>query len=211
MSTSTPNVSNPRNPRPENPRQYWRTLSWVTDNIAISGDLPTNPFDALEQLAYWEGNGITHEIDVRIESNDEAFVTANSSIVYANFGVDDDGSPRDESWFDAVVAYVHYESAMNPDAKFVVHCHLGVNRAPSVVFAILLSLGWEPVPALRRIRQVRPIAGIIYAGFAAAWHLVRQGVDEAGINEVLGEMNDWFARNPLDLGWVIQTLHRRHA
>ena len=211
MSTSTPNVSNPRNPRPDNPRQYWRTLSWVTENIAISGDLPTDSFAALEQLAYWEGNGITHEIDVRGEANDGDFVAANSSIKYANFGVDDDGTARDDEWFDDVVAYVHYESAMNPDAKFVVHCHLGVNRAPSIVFAILLTLGWAPLDALRRIRDARPIAGIIYASFGAVWHMVRQGADEEEIVDTLAQMDAWFRRNPLDLGWVIQTLHRRHA
>ena len=186
-------------------------MSWITENIAISGDLPTNQFDALEQLAYWEGNGITHEIDVRFEANDEQFVTANSSIVYANFGVDDDGGPRDDAWFDSVVAYVHYVSAMDPEAKFVVHCHLGVNRAPSIVFAILLSMGWDPVDALDRIRSVRPIAGIIYAGFATVWHYIRQGHGKQEIDENLSRVNDWFSENPLDLGWVIQNLHRRLA
>ena len=75
MNTTYPTVNRPV--RPGNPRNYWRALCWVTPRIALCGDLPTDRTEALAQLAQWEANGITHEVDVRIEANDAAFVEAN--------------------------------------------------------------------------------------------------------------------------------------
>lgn len=197
--------------RPDNPVQYWRTACWVTDRIALCGDLPTNKSDALAQLARWESEGITHEIDLRVEANDGDFVTANSSITYIHHGVDDNGGRRDDAWFDVVVGDILEILGSDPGARIVVHCHLGVNRAPSIVFAALLALGWEPLPALRRIRDVRPIAGIIYAVDAVVWHGVTNGLDHEEIATNASRVRRWFARNDLDLSWVIRTLHRRHA
>ena len=79
------------------------------------------------------------------------------------------------------------------------------------MFATLLALGWEPLPALRRIRDVRPIAGIIYAVDAVIWHGISVGLDHEEIATNVSRVNSWFRRNELDLSWVIGTLHRRHA
>ena len=204
-------TSIPRPVRPDDPVRYWRTLCWVTDRIALSGDLPMDASGAAAQLAYWEENGITHEIDLRVEANDGDFVTANSSITYLHHGVDDNGGRRDDEWFDAAVGDILSILGSDPDARIVVHCHLGVNRAPSIVFAALLALGWEPLPALRRIRDVRPIAGIIYAVDAVIWHGISVGLDHEEIATNVSRVNGWFRRNELDLSWVIRTLHRRHA
>ena len=46
---------------------------------------------------------------------------------------------------------------------------MGVNRGPSMAYAILLALGWDAVEALNAIRATRPIAGVIYAGNALSW------------------------------------------
>ncbi|NBQ99436.1 MAG: hypothetical protein EBT97_03105 [Actinobacteria bacterium] len=209
MNTTYPTVNRPV--RPENPRNYWRALCWVTPRIALCGDLPTDRTEALAQLAHWEANGITHEIDVRVEANDAAFVEANSAITYIWHGVDDDGGRRDDTWFDAVVGEITAILTRDPEARIVVHCHLGVNRAPSIVYAALLALGWDDLDALRRIRDERPIAGIIYATDAVRWHGRRNGHDAAEIARRLGEVRAWFERNRLDLGWVIRNIHRRMA
>ena len=208
MSTS---LSAPRPVRPDNPHRYWRTLCWVTENIALCGDLPSNTADALAQLAHWESAGITHEIDLRVEAHDGDFVAANSAITYIHRGVDDNGGRREDSWFDETVGDIMRILGTDPDARIVIHCHLGVNRAPSIVFAALLELGWEPLPALRRIRDVRPIAGIIYATDAVVWHGVRSGLDHEEIATNVTRVRRWFERNNLDLSWVIRSLHRRHA
>jgi hypothetical protein len=197
--------------RPEDPRGYWRSLCWVTPRIAICGDLPTDRAAAREQLRNWEDNGITHEIDVRIEANDSEFVSANSSIEYVWCGVDDDGGRRDDSWFDEVTGTITGILEEDPEAKVVVHCHLGVNRAPSIVFATLLAMGWDDLDALRRIRDERPIAGIIYAADAVAWHGRRIGAPAAEVVRRTVAVHAWFERNRLDLGWVIRNIHRRMA
>lgn len=204
-------LSIPRPVRPDNPHRYWRTLCWVTENIALSGDLPAGTADALAQLEYWEAEGITHEIDLRVEAHDGDFVTANSNITYIHRGVDDNGGRRDDAWFDETVGDIVGILAADPCARIVVHCHLGVNRAPSMVFASLLEMGWEPLPALRRIREVRPIAGIIYATDAVVWHGVRSGLDHEEIAANVERVRRWFSRNNLDLSWIIRSLHRRHA
>lgn len=209
MTLTSPTIERPV--RPENPRTYWRSLCWVTPRIAICGDLPTDRAAALEQLRGWEENGITHEIDVRIEANDADFVTANSSITYVWHGVDDDGGRRDDAWFDEVTTVITGILAADPGAKVVVHCHLGVNRAPSIVFATLLAMGWDDLDALRRIRDERPIAGIIYAADAVAWHGRRNGHTPQVVAQRRAAVHAWFDRNRLDLGWVIRNIHRRVA
>jgi len=209
MTLTSPSIQRPV--RPDNPRRYWRSLCWVTPRIAICGDLPTDRDEAREQLRDWEENGITHEIDVRIEANDAGFVAANSAITYVWHGVDDDGGRRDDSWFDEVTGIITGILASDPEAKVVVHCHLGLNRAPSIVFATLLAMGWDDLDALRRIRDERPIAGIIYAPDAVAWHGRRNGHSAEAISRRRASVNAWFDRNRLDLGWVIRNIHRRMA
>jgi hypothetical protein len=209
MTLTSPSIQRPV--RPENPRRYWRSLCWVTPRIAICGDLSTDRDEAREQLRHWEENGITHEIDVRIEANDAGFVAANSGIEYVWHGVDDDGGRRDDTWFDEVTGIITGILASDPEAKVVVHCHLGVNRAPSIVFATLLAMGWDDLDALRRIRDERPIAGIIYAPDAVAWHGRRNGDSAEDVSRRRASVNAWFDRNRLDLGWVIRNIHRRMA
>ncbi len=52
----------------------------------------------------------------------------------------------------------------------LVHCHMGINRGPSMAYACLLVLGWDPIEAMTAIRTARPIAAIGYAEDALDWH-----------------------------------------
>ena len=49
------------------------------------------------------------------------------------------------------------------------HCHSGINRGPSAAFAVLLSIGWDPVEAIELIRTQHPIATVSYAENALDW------------------------------------------
>ena len=40
---------------------------------------------------------------------------------------------------------------------------MGINRGPSLGFAILLHWGWDPNEAITAIRDARPIANVWYA------------------------------------------------
>lgn len=66
---------------------------------------------------------------------------------------------REKTFFDAWSAW---RGRYRGD-KVLFHCYMGVNRAPSVVFFILLCSGWTPEDAWDKIRKARPIAGIWYA------------------------------------------------
>jgi hypothetical protein len=168
---------------------------------------------ALEQLPRWEEAGVTDVFDMRGECDDTEFIHANSTIRSHWFGVDDNGGKRDDAWFESVrdMAY-EVLNDFSRDRKILVHCHMGVNRGPSALFAIMLATGWESLEALRAIRDVRPIAGIIYAPDAISWWAREELLcDKDQVAEQVQEVRAWLDRNPLDLGYVIRSIGNRLA
>ena len=146
--------------------QWHRQLCPVTDGIIISGDLSEDPGQAVRQLHGWQQAGITHVLDTRVEWSDEEFVAEHApDIVYRQIGTDDDGNTQPDEWFEAGLAF-STDALSDPDAVLLVHCHMGINRGPSMAYRILLESGWEPIEALDAIRDARPIADIGYAGDA---------------------------------------------
>ena len=191
----------------------WRQICWVSRSLAVSGDLSYNREAARIQLSEWEAAGITDVFDMRGEADDTQFIHENSSITSHWFGVDDNGGKRDDAWFESVrdMAY-EVLNDFSRDRKILVHCHMGVNRGPSALFAIMLATGWESLEALRAIRDVRPIAGIIYAPDAISWWArVELQHDEDDVEEKVQEVRAWLDRNPLDLGYVIRSIGNRLA
>jgi hypothetical protein len=191
----------------------WRQICWVSRSLAVSGDLSYNREAARIQLSEWEAAGITDVFDMRGEADDTQFIHENSSITSHWFGVDDNGGKRDDAWFESVrdMAY-EVLNDFSRDRKILVHCHMGVNRGPSALFAIMLATGWESLEALRAIRDVRPIAGIIYAPDAISWWArVELQHDEDDVAEKVQEVRAWLDRNPLDLVYVIRSIGNRLA
>ena len=143
--------------------QWHRQLCPLTDGIIISGDLSEDPDQAIQQLKRWEQAGITHILDTRSEWSDEDLVAEYApDIVYAWIGTDDDGGKQPDEWFDAGLVFIS-DALSDSDAILLVHCHMGINRGPSMAYRILLDSGWEPIEALDAIRDARPIADIGYA------------------------------------------------
>ena len=211
MSTQSSSLKRPV--RPESPHLMWRQICWVSRSLAVSGDLSYNREAARIQLSEWEAAGITEVFDMRGEADDTQFIHENSSITSHWFGVDDNGGKRDDAWFESVrdMAY-EVLNDFSRDRKILVHCHMGVNRGPSALFAIMLATGWESLEALRAIRDVRPIAGIIYAPDAISWWArVELQHDEDDVAEKVQEVRAWLDRNPLDLGYVIRSIGNRLA
>ena len=211
MSTQSSSLKRPV--RPESPHLMWRQICWVSRSLAVSGDLSYNREAARIQLSEWEAAGITDVFDMRGEADDTQFIHENSSITSHWFGVDDNGGKRDDAWFESVrdMAYEDLND-FSRDRKILVHCHMGVNRGPSALFAIMLATGWESLEALRAIRDVRPIAGIIYAPDAISWWArVELQHDEDDVAQKVQEVRAWLDRNPLDLGYVIRSIGNRLA
>lgn len=194
--------------RPVDPVAWWRTICHVTPQLAMSGGLSHDDDEAIIQLREWEEAGITDYIAVHEECDDAEFIGKNSTIRFHYLGVDDCGGKRDPRWFDQLVT-IALTVLADPDRCLMVTCWMGCNRGPSATFAILLALGWRPLPALRAIRSVRPIAGTIYAADAAEWWVTRAGGDDVEVRRVRDEVDRWFDRHPLDLHYVIGKIGSR--
>ena len=146
---------------------HWhRRLCPLTEQIVISGDLHENPERAVEQLHGWKEAGISHILDTRIEWSDAELVAENApEMVYGWIGSDDAGLPQSDEWFDEGVAFA-LRALGDPGSIVLIHCHMGINRGPSMAYRVLLEYGWDAIEALDAIREARPIADIAYASDA---------------------------------------------
>ena len=183
-------------------------ISRVTDRIWTGGDLPSHLGDAamLVDLADYQRVGITHILDNRIECSDEAFVEAHAPrMTYWWNGQDDAGQAMPDNWFYDGVDFA-LESLKDHDAQVLVHCHMGINRGPSMAFAVLLATGMGPVEALDAIRNARPIAAISYAHDALDWWHRMTGTPASVAKRERAEVAAWHRRNPIDVVRIIRTI-----
>ena len=190
---------------------WWRRPGEVTAGLWVSGDLPMAADAAEAHLADWVAVGVTDILDVREEWSDEDLVAELApEIAYHHLGVDDDGSERDLGWFDAGVAIAR-EALGQTSPGMMVHCHMGINRGPSMAYAILLDQGWDAVEALDAIRTARPIAAIAYAEDALVWHHARRRSDTDELVEDLARVDGWHAVNGIDVVTVIRRIRVAEA
>lgn len=224
MAEMTPNATHPTNTnstkkttarrtqRTLDPAQMWRSICWVTEQIALSGDLETQrPAQGLAQLRAWVDAGITDIIDVRGEHSDARFVALHAPHVrYHWFGTHDAGGAQPDRWFDLGVAAAQ-SALVDPKRKVMVHCHMGVNRGPSMGLAILVSQGVDPLDGLQAIREARPIAGILYAEDAVDWWHRTQGTPETFAYGERRKVRRWLQSNPVDVSWVISRIRLAEA
>ena len=187
---------------------WHRRLCPVTDWLVLSGDLHHDPVRAERQVAGWAVAGITHVIDVREEWSDEALVADLApQITYHHLGTHDAGHRQADEWFDAGLAASRAARA-DGACRLLVHCHMGVNRGPSMGFRLLLDEGWEPVAALEVIRVARPIAAVLYADDALRHHLGRIGAETTEGASHLADVAGWLDDHPIDVEGIIRRIHR---
>jgi hypothetical protein len=191
------------------PATWWRRLCEVTDRLFVSGDLPYQPMDPegfQRVLDEWLDAGITHIVDLRGEANDAVNVARVAPHVsYTWLGTHDAGGDQEFSWYDRGVEAIT-EALDDPDARVVVHCHMGVNRAPSMAYAALLQLGHDIEEGLDAIRDARPIAKILYADSATRWFAKRSGWDESLRRDAEVRVWSWHRDNQVDVGWIISRI-----
>ena len=176
-------------------------LHFVTPRLAVGGDL--DAYDdtlASEQLDDIVRLGITHVLDVRLEWSDEQAVAEHASHVqYLHHGMDDAGQQVPHEWFEEAVSWVEAAYEQDPDAIVLTHCHMGINRGPSLGFAVLLSQGWDPVEAIAAIRAARPQANVWYAADALDWWHARSGTDPETAEQQRKALKEWRDAHPLDV------------
>lgn len=198
-----------RTDQPLSPADWWRRLCRIKGTrIFVSGDLPAGTADFERQLDHWRAAGITHIIDAREEWSDEKRVAElYPDMTYCWVGTHDDGSGQPDEWFRAGVDAA-LEALGDPAARIVIHCHMGVNRGPSMAFAVLLAMGWNPVAAAAAIREARPIAAILYAASAIDWFHRQGEVSASEAAQQRAELSEWFEQNDIDVAWVINRIRR---
>lgn len=182
-------------------------ISRVTDQLFTGGDLPLHlgASRMLGDLTQISCAGVTHILDNRFEWSDEQFVAAHApTMQYLHNGQHDAGQRMPDEWFDRGVGFA-LDAMRTPGNAVVAHCHMGINRGPSMAYAILLSQGWDPVGALKAIRAARPIAAIAYATDALDWWQRRSGVSLALAAGQRASVRRWLAEHPLDVVRMIRT------
>lgn len=186
--------------------------SFVTPRLLVGGDLDQwDDAKAHCQLGELVGNGVTHIVDARIEADDRAFVERVSDrVTYLWHGMHDMGQRVPAEWFEAGVTWV-LDALDDPDAIVLTHCHMGINRGPSLGYAVLLGLGWDVVEAMDAIRKARPIAAIAYAEDALKWHHRRSGTSIVQRRDDRARLKAWRQDNPLDVVRIIAQRRREEG
>lgn len=183
-------------------------ISYITGRIWTGGDLPSDLGDQamLTDLAQIENAGVTDILDNRIEWSDEEFVRAHAPhLGFLWNGADDAGQVMPDAWFDAGVEFA-LDALADPDAQVLAHCHMGINRGPSMALAILLATGVDPVAGLTAIRAARPIAAISYDGDALHWWHRISGTPASVAKAQRAELAAWHLGNPLDVKGIIRLM-----
>ena len=177
------------------PAAHAANLHFVTPRLAIGGDIDTRSSrETADQIRDYRELGIDHVVDCRIEWDDsDLYAEHMPDIAYLHHGMDDAGQSVPPEWFDTAIDWI---DAAGPDAVVLTHCHMGINRGPSLGFAVLLHWGWDPIDAIAAIRAARPIANVWYAADAVRWHHGRLQTDPA---EDLGRLAAWRAQHPLNV------------
>ena len=185
------------------PAAEFANLHFVTPTLAVGGDISAYDDElAVMQFAEICSLGITHIVDVRLEWSDlDTFAQSAPHIGYLHHGMDDAGQAVPHDWFEQAVSWVE---AAGPEAVVLAHCHMGINRGPSLGLALLLARGWDPVEAISAIRGARPCANVWYAADALAWHHERTGLDPATAAAQHAALQAWREANPLDVVRIIR-------
>jgi protein-tyrosine phosphatase len=184
------------------PRLAVADADFVTERLAVGGDLPFETRHAREHAEDLLAAGVTHVLDCRLEWDDAEFWSHVPEVSYRHAGIDDAGQRVPAQWFEDVVGWA-LAALERPEAKVLTHCHMGINRGPSAGYAVLLAQGWDPLDAIAAIRRVRPIANVWYAADALAWHHGRTGADADTRRRDQLRLAGWRRDHPLDLVRII--------
>jgi len=132
-------------------------LSKITERLYCGGLI----YDENE-YQFLVKEGITHIINAALtESNDAEILKLHPQMKYLFVGEPDDGQPKPKEWFDKTIRFT-LEAYQTPGTIVYVHCAAGVNRGPSLAYAILRAIGLSRSEAFDTIKLNRPQAMIGY-------------------------------------------------
>ncbi len=88
---------------------------------------------------------------------------------------------------------------------------MGINRGPSLAYAALLAIAWDPIEAISAIRSARPIAGLGYAEDALDWHHRCQHTPQAQRRRAERRLAAWRRDNWIDVVRIIRSIRTAQA
>jgi len=178
--------------------------AFVTPQLLVGGDLDAQDRQlATRQLEELVRAGVSHVIDARIEWSDEDLVAELApGIAYLHHGMDDAGQKVPGAWFDVAVTWAL--EAVDQGGTVLTHCHMGINRGPSLGFAVLLAQDWDMIEALDAIRSARPIAWVAYAEDALRWHHEARDSPPGELDRDRRRLVQWREDHELDLHAVLR-------
>lgn len=144
----------------------------VFPGLWVGADLPESHQRKQVKARDLVQKGITHVLDVRQECDDYDFYAGIDEITYDHVPGHDEGDEEAHppEWWHECLAVA--DRAYDADGTLLVHCHMGVNRAPSVAVVILMDqYGLSPVDAIEAVRQGRPVASCLYAPEGVRWFI----------------------------------------
>jgi protein-tyrosine phosphatase len=142
--------------------------SQITTDLYTGGYI--NDRKMLKELVSF---GITHIIDCMAEHDDGSMIKAynksnpSKCLSYLWNGTEDDGCGKPKEWYDkgikfALDAIRTHSLDINHPAKIYIHCAAGINRGPSMCYAVMRALNVSAEDAYLCIRHQRPIAAVSY-------------------------------------------------
>ena len=158
--------------------------SQITNRIFIGANV-TSAQDVADIAAL----GITHVVDAN--TDDEIVLFGNDVqpprrhppyIALYSAPTEDDGATKAPKWFHGPINFAMGALA-HAGYSILFHCSDGINRSPSLAYAVMRAQGWTSADALSLIRSSRPqIAQASYGG-------VRYWPDAETALKVLGWIN----------------------
>lgn len=184
-------------------------INFILPRLATGGDLHHDDGKGASQLADLIEQYVSHIVDCRIEANDEDFVTElDPDMHYLHHGVDDDGGQMPHDWFEAGTKWVLDALSTDPNAVVFVHCHMGINRGPSLAYATMLAMGHDPAAAIDLIRTNRPVANVGYAEDALDWFHISRDIAADQRQADQKALSEWRAEHPHETVRIIRQIRR---
>jgi protein-tyrosine phosphatase len=125
-------------------------MTWITHRIAVGGGIET-----ADNMRIVAGAGVTHIIDMQIEFDDTSLAVAHRIKVLWN-GIYNDFQPKPPELFERGVEF-GLAALRKQKSKILIHCTLGMHRAPAMTLALLGAMGWPLPVAMQLIQKCRPV------------------------------------------------------
>ena len=124
------------------------SFNFVTERIAVGGEILSK--DDVDEIV---GAGITHVIDMRAEFDDDTLNDNRIAILW--LPQVDDGTMRPLGQYRKGIQFALPALSL-ANTKLFLHCSAGLNRGPTMCYALLRAFGLSQAEAISRIRAARP-------------------------------------------------------